>query len=96
MSETIEFKTNKEKDWLINLLRDSVVTVTFVKKDGTERDMRCTLRKDKLPIFQESTEEKKTRKKSEEAVAVYDLEKEAWRSFRWDSIKRIQFNIDGE
>ena len=96
MIENVLFKTKEEKDWLINLLHDSVVTVTFVKKDGTERDMRCTLRKDKLPIFQESTEEKKTRKKSEDAVAVYDLEKDAWRSFRWDSIKRIQFNIDGE
>lgn len=30
------------------------------------------------------------------ALAVYDTESNGWRSFRWDSIKSIQFNIDGE
>lgn len=30
------------------------------------------------------------------ALAVYDTESNDWRSFRWDSIKSIEFNIDGK
>ena len=36
------FTTKKEKDWLIGLLRSEIVELTFTKKDGTERIMKCT------------------------------------------------------
>ena len=40
MSEKkFEFKTKKEKDWLIGLLRSEIVELTFIKKDGSERIM---------------------------------------------------------
>ena len=42
-SEPFEFKTKKEKDWLKGLLRESIVDITFTKKDGSERKMKCTL-----------------------------------------------------
>ena len=80
-------------------LRENILSVKFVKKDGTERKMRCTLRGDMIPVLQESTEvdiedidaaQKRTR--SAENLAVWDLEKNAWRSFRYDSI--IGFSED--
>ena len=43
MSEKLEFKTKKEKNWLLSLLRSEVVDITFTKKDGSERIMKCTL-----------------------------------------------------
>ena len=33
------------------------------------------------------------RKKNEESLAVFDLDMEGWRSFRWDSIKQVNFSI---
>jgi hypothetical protein len=36
------------RDWMRGLLDVSEVTVTFVKADGTLRDMRCTLDRDKI------------------------------------------------
>ena len=27
---------------------------------------------------------------------VYDLEKEGWRSFRWDSIEEVHFSLESE
>ena len=34
--------------------------------------------------------------KSDEALAVFDLEKQSWRSFRFDSVKEINFNMIGK
>jgi hypothetical protein len=77
-----------EKTQLKNILQESVLTVCFNKKDGTLRTMLCTLLPEHLPIVdkQEGDEVKVTKKQSEESIAVWDLEKKAWRSFRLDSI----------
>jgi len=90
-SESFEFKTKKEKDWLKGLLRESIVDITFTKKDGSERKMKCTLLEDKIPS--EKVPKSETKSKNEDALPVFDLEKESWRSFRWDSIKKIEFSL---
>jgi len=74
------------KEGIRNLLRQSVVTVTFAKADGTIRDMKCTLAEEFLPA-QEVKESQ--RKHSPDSCPVWDMEKQAWRSFRWDSISKI-------
>ena len=80
-----------ERDTLHVLLQMDVLTVTFEKKDGSERVMTCTLREDLLPpvAIKEGTE-KKVKKVNEAVMAVYDLEAKAFRSFRMDSIKNIE------
>lgn len=65
---------------LKDVLKTGKFLVTFTKKDGTTRNMLCTLHKDIIP--QTSGESKF----NPDIVVVYDLEKEAWRSFRFDSI----------
>lgn len=80
-----------DKETLNELLHADVLTVTFIKKDGTERVMRCTLREDLLPkIVVKEGEVKKEKKVNEEVVPVYDMEAKAFRSFRLDSIKGIE------
>lgn len=74
------------KEGIRNLLRQAVVTVVFSKGDGTVREMKCTLSEQFLPA-QEVSESK--RKSSPDACPVWDMEKQAWRSFRWDSISKI-------
>ena len=67
-------------------LSQSVAKVVFNKSDGTLREMRCTLMSEFLPAKKELTEEVKPRKQNDDVVAVWDLDKESWRSFRLDSI----------
>ena len=86
-----EFKTKKEKDWLIGLLRSEIVELTFIKKDGSERLMTCTRAEQKIPA--ENVPKGTDRAKSDEAVAVFDLENNGWRSFRWDSLTNIEFTL---
>lgn len=88
MSEVNEFDKNQ---YLRDTLKENVVLVTFTKKDGTVRTMRCTLKADLLPAQTDVEEQVQKKAPSLESVAVWDLEKAAWRSFRFDSI--IAFSI---
>ncbi len=75
------------KEQLKNLLRENVLSVVFVKKDGSERVMECTLKPDLLPVQDENTESKdKVRTENPDVIQVYDLENTGWRSFRVDSV----------
>ena len=87
------FDDETGREWLRELLRERVVGVVFTKKDGTERVMQATLSEDLIPEAQNSEKSATTRKKSDEALAVWDIEAEGWRSFRWDSVKTINFSL---
>lgn len=70
-------------------LKHENLLVTFTKKDGTERTMRCTLNASSIPT-ESAAKEKGTRAVPSTALAVYDLDKKEWRSFRWDSILEVK------
>lgn len=80
------------KIWLTEMLDFNIVTVTFLKKDGSERVMKCTT-SSAITQSDIETEPKKERKTNEEVKPVFDVDARAWRSFRWDSVKRIEFSI---
>jgi hypothetical protein len=83
------------KKWLKGHLRIGLVTVTFTKKDGTERVMKCTTDPTIIMFKDPSSVEVKesTRKINESIMPVYDLEANTWKSFRWDSIKQVRFEL---
>jgi hypothetical protein len=95
--------------WVKGLLITSEITVDFVKADGTERSMRCTLDASRIPqkpapatIVKSSTanpdgltENKKPRKQPDpHSVRVFDTEKNEWRSFRFDRLQKITAELD--
>ena len=92
-TEKNAFADEVGREWLQGLLRERVVGVTFIKKDGTERVMQATLSEDFIPEAKNSENSATTRKKSDEALAVWDIEAQGWRSFRWDSVKTVNFTL---
>jgi hypothetical protein len=93
------------RDWVRSLLQKQPITVTFVKADGTDREMRCTLNPEELPavvptgpvdgIVIESKRPRKDPKDPDPAVIkVYDLEARSWRSFRMDRLKKITAELN--
>lgn len=78
------------RDWLRGVLRKETVQLTFTKKDGTIREMKCTLLESKLPKVEQG---KETRKENDSSIPVFDLEKNEWRAFRFDSVKQIKFTL---
>lgn len=91
MKKVSEFATPEGKEWLRSALRTEIMTVTFEKLDGTTREMRCTLIESKIPDASKPKNSGKAQ--SDDSIAVFDLEKQGWRSFRFDSVRRIQFTI---
>ena len=89
----LTFSTKKEKDWLRTLLHEREVGITFIKKDGSERLMWCTLSESKIPS--EFAPKGSEKAKSDEVLPVFDIENNGWRSFRWDSITNIEFSLVG-
>ena len=73
-------------DTLKNKLQTGNVNLTFTKKDGTIRFMKCTLQASVLPPAPETP----LRKPNPAVLSVWDLEKNAWRSVRYDSISNIE------
>jgi hypothetical protein len=85
------------KKWLRSHLKYGPVTVTFTKKDGTERVMKCTTNPTYI-MFKEpaSVESKREKKINEDVMPVFDMEAGHWKSFRWDSIKSVSFTLGEE
>lgn len=83
---------DKFSEWLNGILHTNPVTVTFTKKDGTERIMNCTLEPSKLPPIVVK-EDKKIRKESNTSMRVFDLDKQEWRSFTIRSVKKIKTTL---
>jgi len=86
-----DFKDEKGKNILLKALREQEIVVSFKKADGTMRDMKCTLMEKRIP--DEKKPKSENSKKNEAVLPVFDVEKDAWRSFRWDSIEKISFTI---
>jgi hypothetical protein len=57
-------------------------TVVFKKVDGTQRTMKCTLNEALLPKREVTQSDRKV---NDGIQAVFDLESNQWRSFKWDN-----------
>lgn len=79
----MDFTTQSNQTLLKERLKNETLQVSFTKKDGSERTMRCTLSATVLPVSEEKTS---TRSVPTSSLAVFDVDKQEWRSFRWDSI----------
>ena len=79
------------REWIKGILQRETATLTFQKKDGTMRVMKASLREEHMPVFEKKTDT--VRKVNDEVLSVGDLEKNEWRSFRFDSIRKIEFSL---
>jgi hypothetical protein len=78
------------REWLIGMLSegDHGVEITFTKKDGTLRKMKCTRSAKLIP---EDQQPKNSDDKTVGAIPVYDLESSGWRSFLPENLTLIDY-----
>ncbi len=99
--------TNKAiiRDWVRSLLQNGAITVSFVKADGSVRDMNCTLDWQKIPADKHPKgdatpvdgivrEGRQRREPDEHSLRVFDLEKQEWRSFRFDRLQKVSATLE--
>lgn len=77
------------RDNLKDVLNAGYATVTFTKADGSNRVMECTLRHDLIPEANRPKGESQI-KENLDTIRVFDIEKNAWRSFRVDSVISVE------
>jgi len=94
------FKNDKEfeefKTWTLGVLHDENIKdlcVTFTKADGTERAMQCTLVEGRIPSDKIPKTAGSPTTSNGSAVRVFDTEKSEWRSFRWESVTKVEFTL---
>lgn len=102
MSRTERLNNKEEfRSWVRGLLGEGIVTVSFTKKDGTERVLHCStntvhIPTDKHPKVHETNTEDPInfpKAKSVEAQAVFDIDKQEWRSFRWADVNNVRYTL---
>jgi len=83
-----------DKDFIKETISFGKTFVVFTKTNGEKREMVCTLRSDLIPSstehdLQEEQPQKRKKKQNPDILAVWDLDKNEWRSFRYDSVTYI-------
>ena len=82
-----------DKQSIQSELTKGPLLVTFTKKDGTLRDMKCTLAEWLVPQPEVVDATPRIVVENDNLVKAYDLEKQGWRSFNVDSVISI-FNAN--
>ena len=77
------------RDGLVDMLRHNLVTVTFTKVNGEERIMTCTLLSEHIPNAPRTNGEVVVKQTNNNAISVWDVNANGWRSFRIDNVKSI-------
>ena len=93
VSETVaSLKGIPTREQLMEMLRKGVVEVTFLKLNGEERKMPCTLFPGFLPAAtkEDPLTQKKVREISDKVVAVWAIESNGFRSFRYDRVTNVK------
>jgi len=86
------------RDWVRSLLHSAVVTVEFIKSDGSLRVMNCTLDLERMPKQNSKGMgidglPRSPRTSDGEVQTVFDVDLQQWRSFRYDRMQNVTASI---
>lgn len=81
------------KEQIVEALKANVCEVTFTKVNGETRTMPCTLREDLVPAYERKTPVKEATTKESATLSVWCTDKAAWRSFRVDSVTKVEIQL---
>ena len=73
---------------LVDILKDKIVIINFIKKDGSPRAMNCTL----IPELIDTTPSYSTPREYGplDIITVWDLEAQGWRSVKPETIISVE------
>lgn len=87
LENQLEEVNGQIREKYLEALREGVSEVVFTKVNGEKRTMTCTLNMGLIPSDMVPTTDGNVTKVNESVIKVFDLDKEAWRSFRVDSVE---------
>lgn len=91
VSETVAaLKGIPTEEQLNQMLREQILTVTFLKLDGDQRVMTCTKSQALIP---EASLPKTGREPKAGTINVWDVNAQGWRSFKYDRVQKIDRTV---
>jgi hypothetical protein len=90
-STTPSLELTNTKESLREFLQNFVAVITFTKKDGTERVMKCTLKQDIAIPHERKTERVKEPK--DDLLPVWDIDTGAWRTITVPNILTVEIKV---
>lgn len=85
MTDTPQHSTQS----VIDALKNGIWDISFIKQNGSKRDMQCTLD----PLYLPESSGLKTVPFTEGLVRVYDIDNQGWRSFHVKSLTRFSLSL---
>lgn len=85
---------DKIREFVKTELTRNVVNIEFEKSDGTLRKLQGTTSTDHGAVYTVNENTEKTKTPNPNVCVVWDTAIGAWRSFRWDRLKSIDFNLE--
>ena len=82
--------TDNFKEELSRFLKRGAINIHFQKADGTERYMDCTLQEGVIPHIEVDPQRKSPQTSNPTTVVVWDTQKQAWRTVKFDRIYNYQ------
>jgi|TARA_B110000503_G_scaffold142701_1_gene240434 hypothetical protein len=76
------------KNDVLTMLRVGNVPIEFVKVDGTMRTMTATLNENQI-VYTPSDSANANRKPNDGNCSVWDVQDNAWKSFRWANLRFV-------
>jgi hypothetical protein len=76
------------KNDVLTILRAGSASIEFVKVDGARRSMTATLNESYI-VYTPSDSANANRKPNDGNCSVWDVEGNAWRSFRWANLRFV-------
>ena len=86
--DSLNIDTTHLRESIKELLRNFDAKIVFTKKDGTDREILCTLREGVAIPYEKKTE--RTRETITEILPVWDTEANSWRSVNITTIKSME------
>lgn len=93
MTTDLNSSPSNTKADLVNNLRQQYADITFTKKDGTLRVMKCTLKEGIAIPHERKTD--RVRESKDNILPVWDIEADAWRSVNIETIESVRFYESG-
>lgn len=88
-------KSQMTRSEVMGLLWTSIVSVTFTKKDGTQRTIVGTHDPSRIPFHKQPAILDDTACIEGTACPIYEINTGEWRSFCWNSILKVQSEPNG-
>jgi hypothetical protein len=82
-------ETKLTRDEIVAILKQQEAVVTFTKVNGEVRTMPCTLQEHIVPAAAAKQEGSITKAVNPNTISAWCTDKQAWRSFRVDSVTEI-------